>query len=248
MKTINNITNMKKENTNFIEGTFLDTNKQLTNSNVIINILNNPKSNDYTEQSTKDTILIKTKEKILLYLENIQGMNRSANWFWMIMLFSFGTGFFLIGLSSGFSDSYQINDQNIMFIPQGIAMMFYGTIAILLSVVIFLSILWNIGSGKNSYDLESKIIRLTRNNLPEFKIFFQLNYPKNFVVYNFSQIEYLELKTITGLNPENICYIVLKDKRKIPLHLSNPITNLKFSESRAIFLSQIFEVDLKISK
>ena len=54
----------------------------------------------------------------------------------------------------------------ISFLPQGIAMLFYGTGAIGLAIYIFLTVFWNIGSGYNEFSKTENIIRIIRLGFP----------------------------------------------------------------------------------
>ena len=65
----------------------------------------------------------------------ILGSKRTSNYLWMLMTFIGGSGFFLAGLSSylGFQLLPFADTKEIVFIPQGIVMTFYGTTGLLLS-------------------------------------------------------------------------------------------------------------------
>jgi hypothetical protein len=54
----------------------------------------------------------------------------------------------------------------IIFIPQGVAMLFYGTGALGLAIYIILTILWNIGSGYNEFSKVEQIARIVRVGFP----------------------------------------------------------------------------------
>jgi hypothetical protein len=61
-----------------------------------------------------------------------------------LSFFFAGLGFFLAGLSSYLINLLQVTDTSeIVFIPQGIALLFYGTGALGLGLYIALTILWN---------------------------------------------------------------------------------------------------------
>ena len=74
--------------------------------------------------------------------EKITGSRRISNYIWVVILTLGGLGFFLSGISSyikvnliPFTDSTQL-----VFIPQGILLTFYGTVALLISTYIVLTI------------------------------------------------------------------------------------------------------------
>jgi hypothetical protein len=169
----------------------------------------------------------------------------------LFILFLFGNGFFITGLSSYLNFQQQtfliFNFTEIEYLPQGILLIFYGTCSILLSLLIFWLINLDLGSGVNTYDIESKVIRITRKNFPVFSNKFELKSSNIYLVYPFSQILKIELELLSGLNPKRVIYLILKDNRRIPLTLSNQLDELSFLEERAIFIAKILKVDLKLN-
>ena len=96
------------------------------------------------------------------------GSRRLSNVFWAMSVSLGGFGFFLTGLSSFlrvnllfFSDSSEIS-----FIPQGIVLLFYGTVGSLLGIFIALTIYWNVGSGYNEYNRDLQKVKLYRKGFP----------------------------------------------------------------------------------
>ena len=95
--------------------------------------------------------------------ENIVGSRNISSFGIMFVLLFAGLGFFLAGLSSYFQvNLLKLTDTStISFIPQGIAMLFYGTGALGLATYILLTIIWNIGSGYNEFSKEDKTVRMS---------------------------------------------------------------------------------------
>ena len=206
---------------------------------------------NYQYLKTNNKYIIKKEGKVIAYSEILKGTSRLNNYFWSFILFLFGSGFFITGLSSYFNFQKQslliFNFTEIEYLPQGILLVFYGTCSILLSFLIFWLIKLDLGSGINTYDIESKVIRITRKNFPVFTNKFQLKSSNIYLVYPFSQILKIELELLSGLNPKRIIYLILKDNRRIPLTLSNQLDELSFLEERAIFIAKILKVDLKLN-
>ena len=208
-------------------------------------------SYNYQYLKTNNKYIIKKEGKVIAYSEILKGTSRLNNYFWSFILFLFGSGFFITGLSSYFNFQQQnfltLNFTEIEYLPQGILLIFYGTCSILLSFLIFWLIKLDLGSGVNTYDIESKVIRITRKNFPIFTNKFQLKSSNIYLVYPFSQILKIELELLSGLNPKRVIYLILKDNRRIPLTLSNQLDELAFLEERAIFIAKILKVDLKLN-
>ena len=172
--------------------------------------------------------------------ENIVGARNLSSFLVMTVLLLAGLGFFLAGLSSYLGVNLLIltNTSEISFIPQGIALIFYGTGAIGISIYLFLTILWNIGSGYNEFLKEENVVRIVRLGFPG----------KNrtiFLSYDFKNIKSLKFLIKQGLNPRCNILLMLKDKREIPLFPAQFLMNPNETEKKAIQLSNFLEVPLE---
>jgi hypothetical protein len=172
--------------------------------------------------------------------ENIVGARNIGSFVIMLVLFFAGLGFFLAGLSSYFQiNLLQLTDTSqISFIPQGVALLFYGTGALGLATYIFLTLLWNIGSGYNEFSKEENIVRIVRLGFPG----------KNrtiFLSYEFKNIKNLKFLIKQGLNPRCNILLVLKDKREIPLFPAQFLLNPTETEKKAIQLSNFLGVPIE---
>ena len=121
-------------------------------------------------------------EKDDVLRREILGSRRWSNYWWALVTSVGGAGFLLAGVSSytGVNLLPFANPTQLIFIPQGIVMCFYGTAALLLSLYLWLICVWNVGGGYNQFDkddgdFQAKIaklilsIRWTRLRLYEFK-------------------------------------------------------------------------------
>lgn len=176
----------------------------------------------------------------MLIKDEITGARNIQSFLSMIILFSAGLGFFLAGLSSYFGINFlKITDTSqIIFIPQGIVMLFYGTGALGFSIYIFFTILWNIGSGYNEFSKNENSVRIVRLGFPG----------KNrniFLSYDFQNIRCLKFLIKQGLNPRCNILLVLKDKREIPLFPAQFLLNPTETEKKAIELSTFLNVTLE---
>jgi len=172
--------------------------------------------------------------------EEISGARNLRSILTMIILFFAGIGFFLAGLSSYFHKNFLIltDTSEISFLPQGIAMLFYGTGAIGLAIYIFLTVFWNIGSGYNEFSKTENIIRIIRLGFPG----------KNrtiFLSYEFKNIKNIKFLIKQGLNPRCNILLVLKDKREIPMFPAQILMNPIETEKKAIILSNFLNVPLE---
>lgn len=184
---------------------------------------------------------LKNEEKSSLTLrENITGARNVRSLLAMFVLFFAGLGFFLAGLSSYFHKSLlPITDTtSLVFIPQGIAMLFYGTGALGLAIYNLLTIILNVGSGYNEFSKVENTARLVRLGFPG----------KNriiFLSYEFSSIKGIKLLIKQGLNPRCNLLLVLKDRREIPLFPAQVLLNPTETEKKAVELSTFLGVPLE---
>jgi len=172
--------------------------------------------------------------------ENITGARNISSFLIFFVLLSAGCGFFLAGLSSYLQTNllFFTNTEEILFIPQGIVMLFYGTGAIGISIYILLTIIWNVGSGYNEFSKSENLVRIIRLSFPG----------KNqtiFLSYEFKNIKNLKFLLKQVLNPRYNILLVLKDKREIPLFPAQFLLNPSELEKKAIQLSQFLEVPLE---
>jgi hypothetical protein len=100
--------------------------------------------------------------------DTIVGARNLNSFLIMLILVIAGTGFFLAGLSSYLNiNLLKLTDTSqIVFIPQGIAMLFYGTGAIGIGIYLILTIVWNIGSGYNEFSKLEEVVRIVRLGFP----------------------------------------------------------------------------------
>jgi len=172
--------------------------------------------------------------------DNIIGARNFRSFFIMLILFLAGLGFFLAGLSSYLKINLLIlsDTSEIIFIPQGIAMLFYGTGALGIAIYICLTIIWNIGSGYNEFSKLENIVRIIRIGFPG----------KNrtiFLSYEFKNIKNIKFLIKQGLNPRCNILLVLKDKREIPLFPAQFLLNPTEIEKKAIELSNFLDIPLE---
>lgn len=176
----------------------------------------------------------------LVIRENITGARNLSSYIIMSVLLLAGTGFFLAGLSSYLNINLLLitDTREISFIPQGIALLFYGTGAIGLGIYILFTILLNIGSGYNEFSKKENLVRIVRLGFPGKN-------RKIFLSYEFKNIKNLKFLIKQGLNPRCNILLVLKDKREIPLFPAQFLLNPTDTEKKAINLSNYLNVPVE---
>ena len=161
--------------------------------------------------------------------DKIVGSRRLSNYFWSLFLLLGGLGFLLAGISSYFKTNFLPfgNPTELVFIPQGLVMIFYGTLSFSLSIYIIAMILLDVGSGYNEYNKIEKLVKVIRKGFPGKNREILLTYP-------LSNIRSIGIQITEGFNPKRKLYLCLKDNRNIPLTpVQEPISILNLEEEAA---------------
>nr|YP_009314094.1 Photosystem I assembly protein Ycf4 [Izziella formosana]SCW22348.1 Photosystem I assembly protein Ycf4 [Izziella formosana] len=177
---------------------------------------------------------------MLVREDQIQGSRRLSNYWWAFVILAGGLGFFLAGLSSYCNKDFLpfTSAANLLFIPQGIIMTFYGTTALLLSIFLWLTIFWDVGGGYNRFDKSKGLVTI-----------FRLGFPgKNRTVrleYNIKEIKSIKVIIQDGLTPKREIYLRTKDNREIPLTRVGEPMMLTEIENQATELAKLLGVTLE---
>jgi len=172
--------------------------------------------------------------------DKIIGSRRFSNYFWSVVLFVGGLGFLLAGLSSYFKINLLpfANPTELIFIPQGLVMMFYGTLSLGLSIYIIITILFDIGGGYNEYNKIENLVKIVRKGFPGKNREILLTYP----LFN---VRAIGIKITEGLNPTRSIYLCLKDERNIPLTPIQEPTAISSLEEEASELAKFLDLKLE---
>ena len=172
--------------------------------------------------------------------DKIIGSRQWSNYFWSFFLLVGGLGFLLAGISSYFQTNFLpfSNPSELVFLPQGFVMMFYGSLSLGFSLYMSLTILFNIGSGYNEYNKLENLVKIVRKGFPG----------KNreiFLTYPLSNVRAIGIKITEGLNPTRSLYLCLKDDRKIPLTPVQEPMAISELEEEAADLAKFLDLKLE---
>ena len=172
--------------------------------------------------------------------DKIIGSRRFSNYFWAFVLFVGGTSFLLAGLSSYFKINLLpfANPTELIFIPQGLIMIFYGTLSSSISIYIIITVLLDIGSGYNEYNKIENLVKIVRKGFPGKNREILLTYP-------LSNIRAIGIKITEGLNPTRSIYLCLNDERKIPLTPVQQPNTISDLEEEAADLAKFLDLKLE---
>ena len=172
--------------------------------------------------------------------EKIVGSRRFSNYFWATLLLIGGLMFLLAGISSYLKINLLpfANTTELVFIPQGIVMTFYGTVGLLLSAFLLATIYLNVGGGYNLYDKKNRKVEI-------FRLGFPGNKKEICLLYSMKDIKAVKLNISEGINPKREIYLQTKDKREVPItRVGEPIL-LAQIEEEAVDLANFLGVPLE---
>nr|YP_009296605.1 photosystem I assembly protein Ycf4 [Apophlaea sinclairii]AOM65745.1 photosystem I assembly protein Ycf4 [Apophlaea sinclairii] len=170
----------------------------------------------------------------------IIGSRRWSNYIWGIITSVGGISFVLAGLSSYLKMELLTftTTSNLAFIPQGIVMIFYGITATFLSLFLWVTIIFDVGSGYNEFNKISGLATIFRFGFPGRN-------RKILLVYELHQIISVQIKIKDGLNPIREIYLKTNDQKKIPITRVGQPLYLLTIEQQAADLAKFLNVLLE---
>ena len=180
------------------------------------------------------------KEENSVLKSYFSGSRRLSNISWAMIVSLGGFGFFLTGLSSFFNTNllFFSDASEISFIPQGIVLVFYGTVGSLLGLFLTLTVWWNVGSGYNEYNRDRKEVKLYRKGFPGKNRELLFTFP-------FEEIKSIKMRIKEGINPKRQLILCLIDNREIPLTGIEQPMALNKIEDEAITIAKYLNVFLE---
>lgn len=170
----------------------------------------------------------------------VMGSRRFSNYWWATVVSLGATGFLLAGVSSylhknllPFSDPTQL-----VFIPQGIAMGFYGLAGTLLGLYLWLSILWDLGGGYNEFDNEKGLVKIFRWGFPGKNRKIELTCKTE-------DVQAVRVELREGFSPKRAIYLRIKGRRDIPLTRVGQPLALSELENQGAELARFLSVPLE---
>ena len=169
-----------------------------------------------------------------------EGSRRLSNIFWSVTVSLGGVGFFLTGLSSFFKTNllFFSNSSGISFIPQGIVLVFYGTVGLILGIFLALTVWWDVGSGYNEYNRDIQEVKLYRKGFPGQNQELTFTFP-------FEEVKSIKMRIKEGINPKRQLLLCLADSREIPLTGAEQPRALNKIEDEAITIAKYLNVFLE---
>jgi Ycf4 len=180
-----------------------------------------------------------TKDSLVLRQE-VLGSRRFSNYLWAIVVFIGGIGFLLAGLSSYLKMNLLIvsDPTGLQFIPQGVALLFYGTAGTLLDIYLWLILLWNVGGGYNEFNKETGKVKIFRWGFPGKNRRIELE-------CQLDEIQSVRAEIREGISPKRTLYLRVSKRRDIPLTRVGQPLSLSELENQGAELARFLEVPLE---
>lgn len=175
-----------------------------------------------------------------VFKQDILGSRRFSNYLWATIVTMGGTGFLLAGLSSYLKTNLLIvsDPSNLQFIPQGVALTFYGVAGISLAIYLWLLVSWNVGGGYNEFNKDTGKVTISRWGFPGKNRKVELEIP-------IEEVQSVRAEIREGLNPKRTLYLRAKKRRDVPLtRVGEPIA-LSTLENQGAELARFLEVPLE---
>lgn len=181
-----------------------------------------------------------TVQNSRIYRQEIVGSRRLSNYFWATIAAIGGIGFLLAGLSSYFHRNFLLvsDVSSLQFIPQGIALSFYGVAGSLVSLYLWAAIALDIGGGYNEFNKETGKIAIFRWGFPgkNRKIEFTCS---------IEDVQAIRAVIKEGLSPKRELYLKIKQRRDLPLTRAGQPIALSDLENQGAELARFLEVPLE---
>ncbi len=171
---------------------------------------------------------------------NIVGSKRLSNYFWAIVSAVGGIGFLLAGLSSYLKvNLLMVSDTtNLQFIPQGVALSFYGVAGSVLSIYLWLMIWLDVGGGYNEFNKETDTVTIFRWG------FFGKN-RRIEITFKINDVQSIIAEIKEGLSPQRSLYLRVKGRRDIPLTRVGQPLPISEIENQGAELARFLQVPLE---
>ena len=170
----------------------------------------------------------------------VLGSRRFSNYWWATVVSVGATGFFLSALSSYFKINLIpfADPTELAFIPQGIAIGFYGVAGLLLALYLWLMIVLDVGGGYNEFNKQTGQVKIFRWGFPGKNRHIELNFP-------IQDVQAVRLDIKEGINPRRALYLRAKGRRNVPLTRVGQPMSLTQLENDGASLARFLGVPLE---
>ena len=176
----------------------------------------------------------------LVLRRDVLGARRVSNYWWAIVISLGASGFLLSGISSylkvnllPFADPTQL-----VFLPQGIVMGFYGSVGLLIALYLWLIIFWDVGGGYNEFNKQTDKVSIFRWGFPGKNRQIE-------IIHALEDVQAIKVDIREGFNPRRTLYLRIKGRGEIPLTCAGQPIPLSELENQGAELARFLQVPLE---
>lgn len=175
-----------------------------------------------------------------LLRQEILGSRRLSNYWWATVIALGSSGFLLSSISSYLKVNLLpfADPTTLLFVPQGLVMGLYGVAGLLLSLYLWLVIVWNVGGGYNEFSRETGMVKLFRWGFPGQNRLVE-------VIYRLDEVQAVKVDIKEGINPRRALYLKIKGKGELPLTRVGQPLALSVLENEGAELARFLGVPLE---
>lgn len=172
--------------------------------------------------------------------QTILGSRRFSNYWWATVVSVGATGFFLASVSSYLKVNFLpfANPTELLFVPQGIAMGFYGVAGLLLASYLWMVIALDVGGGYNEFNTQTGAIKIFRWGFLGKNRQIEINCKTQ-------DVQAVKVDIKEGINPRRGLYLRVKGRRDIPLSRVGQPLSLTELENQAAQLARFLGVQIE---
>lgn len=172
--------------------------------------------------------------------QEVLGARRFSNFFWAGISTIGGVGFLLAGLSSYLGKNILIvsDTSQLQFIPQGVALTFYGVAGCSVATYLYLTMALNVGGGYNEFNKASGKVTVFRWGFPGKNRRIEL-------INAIADVQAVRAEIKEGVNPKRALYLKIKQRRDIPLTRAGQPISLAQLENQGAELARFLGVPLE---
>lgn len=180
------------------------------------------------------------KQSDRILKQTIVGSRRFSNYFWGVISAIGGIGFLLAGLSSYFHRNFLLvsDTSSLVFLPQGIALTFYGVAGSLVFLYQVFVIVFDVGAGYNEFNKEAETATIFRWGFPGKNRQIKID-------YKLSQIQAIRAEIREGIGAKRALYLKIQGGRDIPITRVGEPLSLSDLENQGAALARFLEVPLE---
>lgn len=180
-----------------------------------------------------------TSDRLILR-QDVLGSRRFSNYWWAVIASMGGIGFLLAGLSSYFHTNLLLvsDTSELTFIPQGIALLFYGVAGSLVALYQWFMIALNIGGGYNEFNKQTNQVTIFRWGFPGKNRRIEFSCPLD-------EVQSVRAEIREGLNAKRKLYLRVKQRRDVPLTRVGRPVSLSELENQGAKLASFLGVPLE---